>query len=167
MSEVIETIKEKPDDIYTFFNVFADILIKQTMWSEGTKMEIMELGPREKLWSRFQLFPVSGAQFSFNVAFEISADIIEVMYEYKIEFLLKMPFKKMITKIAKKTINPQVISLIIKSLNETKKKLKEEITSEGVKPISTDDPLKLLKLKMINGEISEEEYIRKKKLLED
>jgi len=52
-------------------------------------------------------------------------------------------------------------------LNEAKKKIKEEITSEVVKPISADDPLKILKLKMINGEISEEEYLRKKKLLED
>jgi len=167
VSQVIETIKEKPDDINNFFNVFADILIKQTMWTEGTKYEIIEIGPREKLWSSFQLLPVSGGQFSFTVAFGISDDIIEVMYDYKLEFLLKVPFKKFLIKMAKKVMNPQIVALIIKSLNGAKKKIKEEITSEVAKPISTDDPLKLLKIKMVNGEISEEEYLRKKKLLVD
>ena len=168
MSQVIETIKEKPDDVYYLFNVFADTLIKQTMWSQGTKMEIIEIGPREKLWSIFQLLPISGAQFSFTVAFELSGDIVEVMYDYKFEFLLKrVPMKKLMMKMIKKTVNPTMASLIIKSLNEAKKKIKEKPTSEVAKSVSTDDPLKVLKMKMINGEISEEEYLRKKQLLED
>ncbi len=168
MSQVIETIKDKPDDIYNFFNVFVDTLTEQTMWSQGTKMEILEIGPREKLWSSFLLVPMANAQFSFTVAFELSGDIIEVMYDYKLEFLLKrIPMKKWLMKVIRKNVNPTIASLIIKSLREAKKKIKEELTSEVVKSVSTDDPLKILKMKMINGEISEEEYLRKKKLLED
>ena len=166
MSQVIVTISERPDDVSTFFNVFADILIKQTMWSEGTKMEIMELGPRDKLWSSFQLLPSAGYHFRFNVNFEISSDKINVLYEYNLEFVMKIPFKKMILRMADKTLSPQIASLILKSVNEAIKKMKEG-PSEVVKPTSSDDPLKLLKIRFVNGEISEEEYLRKKKILED
>ncbi len=76
------------------------------MWSQSTKMEIIEIEPHEKLWSSFQLLPMFGAQFSFTVAFELSYDIIEVMYNYKLAFLKKVPMKKWMMKMAKKTLNP-------------------------------------------------------------
>ena len=167
MSQVVVTISERPDDVPTFFNVFADILIKQTMWSEGTKMEIMELGPRDKLRSNFKLLPSSGYEFTFTVAFDISSDKINVLYEYNLEFLLKMPMMKLMEKMARKTLSPQITSLVHKSVNEAIKKMKEDTSSEVIKPTSSDDPLKILKIKFVNGEISEEEYLRKKKILED
>jgi hypothetical protein len=167
MSQVVVTISESPDDVPTFFNIFADILIKQTMWSEGTKMEIMELGPRDKLQSKFKLLPSSGYEFTFTVVFDISSDKINVLYEYNLEFLLKMPMMKLMEKMARKTLSPQISSLVHKSVNEAIKKMKEDISSEVIKPTSSDDPLKILKIKFVNGEISEEEYLHKKKILED
>lgn len=167
MSQVVVTVSERPDDVPTFFNVFADILIKQTMWSEGTKMEIMEIGPRDKLRSKFKLLPSSGYEFTFTVAFDISSDKINVLYEYNLEFLLKIPMMKLMEKMARKTLSPQISSLVHKSVNEAIKKMKEDISSEVIKPTSSDDPLKILKIKFVNGEISEEEYLHKKKILED
>ena len=167
MSEVVVTISESFDDVSTFFNVFAEILLKQTMWSEGTKMEIMELGPRDKLRSNFKLLPSAGYEFTFTVAFEISSDKVNVLYEYNIEFLVNIPFKKMMIKMARKSLSPQITSLVQKSVNEAIKKMNEPISSEVIKPTSSDDPLKLLKIKFVNGEISEEEYLRKKEILED
>lgn len=167
MSQVVVTISESLDDVPTFFNVFADTLLKQTMWSEGTKMEIMELGPRDKLRSNFKLLPSAGYEFTFTVVFDISSDKINVLYEYNIEFLVNIPFKKMMIKMARKSLSPQITSLVHKSVNEAIKKMKEPISSEVIKPTSSDDPLKLLKIKFVNEEISEEEYLRKKGILED
>jgi len=167
MSEVVVTISERLDDVSTFFNVFAEILLKQTMWSEGTKMEIMELGPREKLRSHFKLLPSAGYEFTFTVAFDNSSDKINVLYEYNIEFLVNIPFKKMMIKMARKSLSPQITSLVHKSVGEAIKKMKEPISSEVIETTSSDDPLKILKLKFVNEEISEEDYLRKKKLLED
>ena len=166
MSQVIVTVSENLDDVSTFFNIFAETLLKQTMWSEGTKMEIMELGPRDKLRSKFKLLPSAGYEFTFIVVFEISSDKINVLYEYNLEFLVNIPFQNLMIKMARKTLSPQITSLVHKSVNEAIKKMKEPISSEAIKPTSSDDPLKLLKIKFVNEEISEEEYLRKKEILE-
>jgi len=59
-------------------------------------------------------------------------------------------------------LNNQLSILIKQSLEDSMKP-----SEGGSEKTNEDDPLKNLKLQFVNGEISEEEYIRKKNLLED
>ncbi|NVM35266.1 MAG: SHOCT domain-containing protein [Candidatus Lokiarchaeota archaeon] len=60
-------------------------------------------------------------------------------------------------------MDQQMIPLIRISIQESIRQIEEEETkSEGPK-----DPLQILKIQFAKGEISEEEYLRKKKILEE
>ena len=70
---------------------------------------------------------------------------------------------KMQAKMMNKTVRPVMAINIKKAVGEAFESKKKEIES-GTKDV---DPLKQLKLKFVNGEISEEVYLRKKKILEE
>ncbi len=70
---------------------------------------------------------------------------------------------KTVAKSLEKTFSPLLIKNIKNAIDEAFEDKKKDIES-GTKDA---DPLKQLKLKLVNGEISEEDYIRKKKLLEE
>ena len=80
------------------------------------------------------------------------------------------------TDIFKQQTDAKLIPIIQNCLNKTKKKLKEkkekkekhdkeEKQERSFK--KTKDPMKLLKLKFVEGLITEEDYLRKKKILEE
>ena len=90
-----------------------------------------------------------------------------------------MPFGK---KMMKKMIESQrgmiqqsmdnlITPLIKVSIREALKKTEDDRYSDlpdsKIDSSTVQDPLKLLKLKFVEGEISEEEYLRKKKILEE
>jgi hypothetical protein len=125
MTYVIETIKEKPEDIYRLFNIFADMLIKHTLWIKGTRMEIREIGSRGRLSSNFRLMMSAGAELNFTVSFDISNDGINILYENKIDFNIShMFYKRSIKKLVTNTVNPEMISLIKDCLNDSNQKNK-------------------------------------------
>ncbi len=71
--------------------------------------------------------------------------------------------KKAIAERIEKTYTPILTKHVKRAVDESFESKTKEIDS---KP-TADDPLKQLKLKFVNGEISDEEYLHKKKILEE
>lgn len=188
---LIETIKEVPWNLEVFFENFINIFTQKSLLLQGTKLQIIENGPREGLSSMFQLYPSGASTTKFKISFLETSSVLEVYYEFNMEMLSmpNMPFggKKMnkkINKVMGKMMDSQsgffqqstgnfLLPLIKTSIKETIKKTEDDRYSGlQLQPSthidsSVQDPLKLLKLKYVEGEITEEEYLRKKKILED
>ena len=177
---LIETIKEVPWNLEVFFENFINIFTQKTLWHEGTKLQIIENGPREGLSSVFQLLPSGSSNVQVKIGFMETISVLELFYDTNMELLMpNMPFGK---KMMKKMIESQrgmiqqsmdnlITPLIKVSIREALKKTEDDRYSDlpdsKIDSSTVQDPLKLLKLKFVEGEISEEEYLRKKKILEE
>lgn len=166
---IVDVIKEIPDDFEKFIEQFIKIFTAKSFWEGGTKIEIIEIEPREERKPRFQLLPASNMEVKFPVLFEQKPFGIEVSFDLDAQLI--MGGKKKGGKLMKKMINTRLdvykaglnnqLSILIKhSLGELMKP-----PEGGLEKTSDDDPLKNLKTQFVNGEISEEEYIHKKNLL--
>jgi len=177
---LIETIKEVPWNLELFFENFIEIFTQKSLWHEGTKLQIIENGPREGLSSIFQLMPSGSSNTQVKIGFMERGSVLEVFYDMNMEIVMpNMPFgKKMMKKmiesqrgVIEKTMENLLKPLITVSIREALKKTEDDrysdIPESKVDSSTVQDPLKLLKLKFVEGEISEEEYLRKKKILEE
>ena len=190
----IQTIKKIPVEIEKFFKKFIKVFTKQTLWVEGTKIEVAEIGPNEGNKTTFQCLPTTMTNSKFIVVFEKNKSGIDVLYESQVE--MNMPdlseamggfggkmmggmmkkvmkqasgFMQQATGMLSQVTDNQMKTLIQTSIQKTISKLKDKKQEHENKetPKKTKDPIKLLKLKFVEGEISEEEYLRKKKILEE
>jgi len=168
---IVEVIKEIPEDFEKFFERFIENFTAKSFAEGGAKIEIIEIGPREEKKTTFQLLPATSMEVKFPVLFEQKPFGIEVSFTLDIEMITAG--KKMGGKLAKKMLNARLevfeaglnnqLSMLIKmSIAESLKQ-----SEEGLGKTIDKDPLKILKLQFVNGEISEDEYIRKKNLLEN
>ncbi len=169
---IVEAIKEIPVDFNIFFEHFIKNFTARTFSEGGAIIEIIEIGPREERKTKFQLLPATSMEVKFPVLFEQKPYGIEVSLDLDIEMITAG--KKMGGgKLAKKMLNAKLevfeaglnnqLSMLIKmSIAESLKQSEDRLGKK-----SDDDPLKILKLQFVNGEISEDEYIRKKNLLEN
>lgn len=173
MVKIIHTIEGIPHDLTTFFNEFIKVFTKKEFWIKGTKFQIMEIGPREKFSTIFQLMPGESGVIQIKISFLENPSSIDVYYELNIEFI--MP-KGTLGKIARRmmekqrgyieeAMDHQMIPLIKSSIQETISGLEEN--KEGTKSEDLQSPLQILKIQFAKGEISEENYLRKKKILEE
>lgn len=168
---IVEAIKEIPVDFNIFFEQFIKNFTAKTFSEGGTDITIIEIGPREEKQTKFQLLPATSMEVKFPLLFEQKPYGIEVSLNLDIEMITAG--KKMGGKLAKKMLNAKFevfeaglnnqLSMLIKmSIAESLKQ------SEGaLEKTREEDPLKILKLQFVNGEISEDEYKHKKKLLEN
>lgn len=171
IAQIIHTIEGIPHDLATLFNEFTNKFTKKEFWIKGTKYQIMEIGPRENFSTIFRLMPSEGGVIQMKISFLENPSSVDVYYDSTIEIITPKGFTgKMLRKLVKKQrgyieeiMDQQMIPLIRISIQESIRQIEEEETkSEGPK-----DPLQILKIQFAKGEISEEEYLRKKKILEE
>jgi len=156
----IQNIPEiDPDLLFeNFINIFASYHI--TM---GFALTINEIGPRENLKTTFQFLGMMIMNLNCAIRFEVESSKLTVFTQDTVEFTRPTGGKKMAAKYLLKNFRPIMAIHIKKAVVEAfeyKKKQIESGTGEA-------DPLKQLKLKFVDGEISEEEYLRKKMILEE
>ena len=164
-------MKEVPEDFQKFFERFIDIFTSKTFSEGGTKIKIIEIGPREERVTSFQLLPATSMEVKFPVLFEQKPFGIEVSIDLDIQMITggkKVTVGKLQKKMLKAKLevfeaglNNQLGIIIKTSIADAMQQ-----SEEGLGKKTNEDPLKILKLQFVNGEISEEEYIRKKNLLE-
>jgi hypothetical protein len=171
MAVIVDVIKEIPDDFEKFFEQFIKIFITKTFYEGNTKIEIIEIGSREARKATFQLLPATSMIVKFPVLFEQKPNGIEVSFSLDIELIMGSKKKKG-GKLGKKMLNAR-IDVFEAGLNNQLSMLIKMSLADLMKPpeggsrkTNDDDPLKKLKLQFVNGEISEDEYIHKKNLLE-
>ena len=167
---IVDLIKDIPDNLENFIDQFIKAFISKSFWEGNAKIEIIEIGPREESNTTFQLLPATNMEVKFPVFFKQIPSGIEVSFNLDIKLITGSNTKS--PKVGKKMLkarlntfeaglNNQLSMLIKMSLDELRNPSEDKIG----KTIETD-PLKILKLQFVNGEISEEEYKRKKNLLE-
>ena len=167
---IVDVIKEVPENFTTFFDDFIKALTRKTFSEEGTEIQIIETGPREDWKTWFQLLPATSMEVKFVVNFEKKSLGIEVSFDLTADFISNIKkggrlAKKMLDakmNVFKDGLNNQLSMLIKQSLSESLK-----MSNKAVSEKITNNPLEILKLQLVKGEISEEEYMRKKKLLKD
>ncbi|MEE9376557.1 MAG: SHOCT domain-containing protein [Candidatus Lokiarchaeia archaeon] len=173
LAQIIYTIEGIPHDLTTLFNEFTNIFTKKEFWIKGTKFQIMDIGPRENVSTTFQLFPAQGGSVKMKISFIENPSSIDVFYDKNIEIIIpkglagKM-MRKMIENqkdVYEESMDLQMIPLIKSAIQESIRQLEEE--EEETKSEGTQDPLQILKIQFAKGEISEELYLRKKKILEE
>jgi len=175
MAKIIHTIEGTPHDLKTLFNDFINIFTKKEFWIKGTKFQIMEIGPIEKFSTIFQLMPGESGVIQMKISFLENPSSIDVYYELNIEFILP---KGTLGKIARRmmekqrgyveeAMDHQMIPLIKHSIQESIRGLEEDKDLKETKAEGPQNPLQILKIQFAKGEISEEEYRRKKKILEE
>lgn len=168
---VIHTIKEFKGDINTLFNAFVDDLVSQELIEVGTRYSLIEIGPREDYSTIIQIVVRSHTTIKVDVSLSQNLSNIDVNYastaETDFSLVLKTNrrgVKKIQQKLGEdgmqKARDASLVPLIQKSITRVVKSLQE-------KPVGTtaEDPLTILQRKFVNGEISEEEYLHKKELL--
>jgi len=99
-----------------------------------------------------------------TIRFEIESSKLTVFAQPFIEFNIhRGAGKKILVKQINKTFSPLMVKHIKDAVEEA-----FNYKNIGAESGTGDaDPLKQLKLKYVNGEISEEEYLRKKYILEE
>jgi len=137
----------------------------------------MDIGPKEKFSTTFQLFPSEGGRIQMNISFIENQSSIDVYYDKSLEILTPKGLagkllRKMMEKqrgYIEKSMDLTMIPLIKNCIQQTIRKLEEEKDShmKETKAESQKDPMQILKIQFAEGKISEEEYLRKKKILED
>jgi hypothetical protein len=177
----------KPKEVKDSFDYFVKKISGKTFKMENFEFTISLVGEPSDLTANFQLIGLIRAAFIFTVKFEIGESIVDVYYYYKItteQPILKANlvmsgnmYQNNLLPIVSKTINKAITHEKKEHKEEKEKKPKEEKEKKPKeekekkpkeeKEKKPKDPLKLLKLKFVEGEISEEEYVRKKKLLEE
>lgn len=157
----IYSLDKAPEDPELFFEEFIKIFSSHQI-AVVTLLTIDEKGPRENLKTTFQFYGPMSLDLFCTIRFEIDTSNLKVFLQPAIEVNLPRG-AKVIAKRIEKTYTPTITKHIKQAVDESFESKKKEIDS---KP-TTDDPLKKLKLKFVNGEISEEEYLHKKKILEE
>lgn len=157
------SVKKVPSDPNSFFEKFIDIFAAKS-FSMGVSLTIDEKGPRENLKTIFQFIGMIGMNLNSTIRFEIESSKLTVFGQPFIEFNIpRAGGKKIITKQIDKTFSPLMVKHIKDAVEEAFNY--KNIGAES--GTGAADPLKLLKFKFVNGDISEEEYLRKKKILEE
>jgi len=181
---VIHTSKIIPKDPEHSFKRFVKKLASKKISFFNAEIEIIELGPREGYKTTFQLIGLMNMSFQFKISYIISATQIDIGYEADSEYTIRVPkfAKRAGERQISSTIIPRIIQAVNKSLEVKEKKPKEPKEKKPKEPKEKTekkpddkekkekkpkDPLKLLKMQFVEGKISEEEYLHKKKLLED
>lgn len=176
MEEIIYTIEGVPSDLKLVFENFIENLITKQFWLKGTQYQILEPGPRENLTTVFQLIPASNSIVKFDIKFIEKPAGIDVFYNKTIEFnvpdnIAGKLLKRMIEKqrdFFERGLDSQLIPLIQVSIKEALRKVEKTLEKDLEEGKETaKEALQILKVKFAKGEISEEEYLRKKELLED
>ncbi|MFX1304022.1 MAG: SHOCT domain-containing protein [Promethearchaeota archaeon] len=176
MEEIIYTIEGVPSELGLVFENFIDILITKQFWVKGTQYQILEPGPRENLTTVFQLIPTSNGIVKFDIKFIEKQTGIDVFYDRTIDFnvpdmIAGKLLKRMIEKqrdFIERGFDSQLIPLIQVSIKEAIRKVEKSLEQDLEEGKETaKEALQILKVKFAKGEISEEEYLRKKELLEE
>jgi len=112
-----------------------------------------------------------------DIGFIENQSSIDVYYDKSLEILTPKGLagkllRKMMEKqrgYIEKSMDLTMIPLIKNCIQQTIRKLEEEKDShmKETKAESQKDPMQILKIQFAEGKISEEEYLRKKKILED
>ena len=174
-AQIIYTIEGVPNDLTALFNNFVDAFTKKEFWIKGTKFQIMDVGPKEQLSTTFQLFPASGGNIQMNVSFKENPSSVDIFYYKNLEFIVPQGMagkmmRKMMEKqkgFIEKAMDLQMIPLIKNTVQESVKLVDEEKDKKETKTEGSQDPVQILKIQFAKGELSEEDYLRKKKILEE
>ncbi len=191
---IIQSSSNIPKDLKNSFKRFVKKLdgAKYT-YQGGYKIEIMEIGPHDDntYSTTFQLIGIVNLNFQFKIRYILNSSNLELGYEPVSKYAINAP--KFARRKAEQMVTNSFMPFIVRAFNkameqkkpkveklEDKDKTKEhkEKKPKVKKPEDKDkskeyrekkpkDPLKLLKLQFIEGNISEEEYFRKKKILEE
>jgi hypothetical protein len=170
-----------PKDKSESFKRFVKKLVaSKNISCYNMNMEISELGPREELSTLFQVIG-GNMSFHFKIRYIMESSKVDIGYETILVYTQWVP--KLAKKANEKQISNVLIPYIIKAFSKSielkvkkpkekkpedkEKKEKKEKKPKEEKEKKPKDPLKLLKLQFVEGEISEEEYFRKKKILEE
>jgi hypothetical protein len=173
MEQIIYTIEGIPSDQRLFFENFINILTQKQFWVKGTQYQIIEPGPRDNFSTIFQLIPASNSIIQFTINFVEKPAGIDVLYDKSMEFnvpdnIAGKLMKKMIERqknFLERSLDGQLVPLIQISIKEAIKITEKQDEKES--KADSEDPLQILKVKFAKGEISEEEYLQKKKILEE
>lgn len=175
LAQIIYTIEGIPHDLKALFNKFVAIFTKKEFWMKGTKYQIMDVGPREQFSTIFQLIPVEGGNIQMYISFIENPSSVDIFYYKTLEFitpkglagkmLLKMMKKMKI--VIEKSMDLTMIPLIKNSIQESIRFIEGEKDTQETKTGGSQDPVQILKVKFAKGEISEEDFLRKKKILEE
>jgi hypothetical protein len=175
LAQIIYTIEGIPHDLNALFNKFVDTFTKKEYWIKGTKYQIMDVGPKENYSTTFQLFPSESGQIQMNIGFIENPSSVDISYEKTFEFITPKGIAgKMLRKLVErqreyleKSMDLQMIPLVRNTVQESVRLIEGDKDLKESKPDTSQDPLKILKIQFAKGEITEEEYLRKKEILEE
>ena len=135
----------------------------------------MDVGPREQFSSTFQLFPSEGGQIQMNISFIENPSSVDISYDKSLEIIIPKGFAgKLLRKLVEKQrdyieklMDLQMIPLIKNTIQESVRLIEGDKDLKETTADALQDPLKILKIQFAKGEITEEEYLRKKEILEE
>ena len=135
----------------------------------------MDVGPREQFSSTFQLFPSEGGQIQMNISFIENPSSVDISYDKSLEIITPKGFAgKLLRKLVEKQrdyieklMDLQMIPLIKNTIQESVRLIEGDKDLKETTADALQDPLKILKIQFAKGEITEEEYLRKKEILEE
>lgn len=135
----------------------------------------MDVGPREQFSSTFQLFPSEGGQIQMNISFIENPSSVDISYDKSLEIITPKGFAgKLLRKLVEKQrdyieklLDLQMIPLIKNTIQESVRLIEEDKDLKETTADASQDPLKILIIQFAKGEITEEEYLRKKEILEE
>jgi len=177
----ITTVPVIPKDNDKFLEYFVKNLSGKKITMQNFEFPINTVGEPKELTANFQLIGLIKAALNFTIRFEISTSNTDVYFELKLT--TEQPMMKAQLVMSANMYQNKILPLITKYVNKAithkkkepkEKKPKEPKEKKDKKPDDKEkkekkpkDPLKRLKMQFVEGEISEEEYFRKKKILED
>ncbi|TKJ23584.1 MAG: hypothetical protein CEE43_02680 [Promethearchaeota archaeon Loki_b32] len=135
----------------------------------------MDVGPREQFSTTFQLFPSEGGQIQMNISFIENPSSVDITYDKSLEIITPKGFAgKLLRKLVEKQrdyieklMDLQMIPLIKNTIQESVRLIEGDKDLKETTADAHQDPLKILKIQFAKGEITEEEYLRKKEILEE
>lgn len=135
----------------------------------------MDVGPREQFSSTFQLFPSEGGQIQMNISFIENPSSVDITYDKSLEIITPKGFagkllRKLIEKqrdYIEKLMDLQMIPLIKNTIQESVRLIEGDKDLKETTADAPQDPMQILKIQFAKGEITEEEYLRKKEILEE
>ena len=135
----------------------------------------MDVGPREQFSTTFQLFPSEGGQIQMNISFIENPSSVDISYDKSLEFITPKGFAgKLLRKLVErqrdyieKLMDLQMIPLIKNTIQESVRLIEGDKDLKETTADAPQDPMQILKIQFAKGEITEEEYLRKKEILEE
>ncbi|MFX1398076.1 MAG: toll/interleukin-1 receptor domain-containing protein [Promethearchaeota archaeon] len=136
--EIFYTSKQIPNNPDSFFKYFINQLQGKKTNIQQTQIEFSEVGPREKLSTKFELIGLINSTCVFSIRFDIKDNKTDVYYGFKIE-LFGLYEKKLQKKILKKSYkhNDQLYGSIITSNVRSLIDRSIKYTNDLVEPPST------------------------------